>query len=226
MAITPASTATTQEHIDQAWTEHDAPNRAKYYCLQCLNRLINSFDLFISSFVQFVRMKKVGKALKVAETILDESRSSSTGTQQHVLLENDDNHTWNDKYDLTEYITNMAIAAQINTLQHLFSLNNNNGTDTDTSHVLETMYDWVHEENKTAMLRFVFQGKCTFLGEEEVKTGVLESVVSFLDDVSTKESNYKKKISQIQKKYNWNVKVAYQILAKMIIMLMKQDLGV
>ena len=53
-----------------------------------------------------------------------------------------------------------------------------------------------------------------------------QGVVSFLDDVSTKESNYKKKISQIQKKYNWNVKVAYQILAKMMIMLMKQDLGV
>merc|ERR1711976_284163 len=69
----------------------------------------------------------------------------------------------------------MAIAAQMNTLQHIFSLNNND-TDThiDASHVLKTMYDWVHVENKTAMLRFVYQRKCTFLREETVKTGVIE----------------------------------------------------
>jgi hypothetical protein len=93
----------------------------------------------------------VAKALKKVETILDTTRSPR--------LAEEEEHKYDDKYALIEFLTNTSVAAQMNALERLGL----------TSELMATVSQWVHNDNKTVTLRFQAQDTCTFLKEQQVE---------------------------------------------------------
>jgi RNA-splicing ligase RtcB len=85
----------------------------------------------------------VTKALKRIETILDTTRNSRLAEEEEE--EEEEEHTYDDKYASTEFLTNTAIAAQVNALEQLGL----------TPELLQTVSGWVHDDKETVTLRFL-----------------------------------------------------------------------
>lgn len=79
-------------------------------------------------------------------------------TRNPRLAENED-HVYDNKYALAEFLTNTAVAAQINALQRL-------GLEPEK---LQQVLDWVHTDHKSVTLRFRASDTCTFLREQVVE---------------------------------------------------------
>jgi hypothetical protein len=96
----------------------------------------------------------VTKALKQVQTILD--------TTRNPRLAGEEEHKYEDKYALTEFLTNTAIAAQRNALERLGL----------TPELFALVNSWVVDDKKTVTLRFQAQDTCTFLKEQQIKVAL------------------------------------------------------
>jgi hypothetical protein len=102
----------------------------------------------------------VAKALKKVQTIIDITR--------HPRLAEDEEHVYDDKYALAEFLTNTAVAAQMNALERLGL----------TPELLQTVSGWVHNDNKSVTLRFQAQDTCTFLKEQQVELALADTTTN------------------------------------------------
>jgi len=152
----------------------------------------------------------VDKAMKQVRTILANTRNPR-------LAENEE-HVYDDKYALVEFLTNTSVAAQMNALERL-------GLDPDK---FRTVSGWVHDGRKTVTLRFKAKDTCSFLKERDVEiaTGQVTTQVDrettssstgtgFMGMTSsggaTKETVTAKVMTKI-KEYHWRVEVSYSIV--------------
>ena len=101
--------------------------------------------------------------MKYIETILDTTRR-----QPRLIGEDVPNHTYNDEYNITEFVTNTSIAAQMNALERL-------GLDPSK---LVTVLGWVHTNKKNVTIRFEADDTCNFLMEQDVEmnTGISNEI--------------------------------------------------
>ena len=124
---------------------------------------------------------KVDDALKVVKTILENTRNPSLASHNHV-------HTYDDKFTLSEFITNIALAALLNVLNKLGlgekkEVNDDNeeqnggehlpsSTATDfleSAKMLRKLAGVVQEDKKNITMRFMAKETCKFLRKEEIK---------------------------------------------------------
>lgn len=101
----------------------------------------------------------VNKALQSVEKILDVNRSPR--------IAEDQDHKYDDKYALTEFLTNTAIAAQMNILERMGL----------TEAKLKRLIDIVNVENRSVTVCFEAEDSCTFLKEQMVVSKILFSRV-------------------------------------------------
>ena len=102
----------------------------------------------------------VAKATQQVQSILDHTRHPR-------LAEDEPEHTYDDKYALAEFVTNTAIAAQMNALEKL-------GLDGDK---WQTVAQWVHQDQKTVTMRWEARDSCAFFKERDVDVVTFERSV-------------------------------------------------
>lgn len=133
---------------------------------------------------------------------------SILGSQKVRLPEGED-YTYNDKYDLVEFVTNTSVAAQLTVLEHL-------GLTPD---MLQTVLQWVQEQNDTVLLQFQVQDGCAFLKEQEVEV-LSEPSTTTLDNTTappgltpdSKKTTVTTRVLQKIKEYHWKVDVSYKLV--------------
>jgi len=146
-------------------------------------------------FNETVFRSDVKKALKSVEKILEADR--------RPLLAEDVHHQYENKYELANHMTNLAIVAQMNALERL-------GLSPEIIRELEA--------NKTTTLRFEASESCEFLNEQTVDVPapystetVRESSTSIGSSrISSSSSTIHKVIKKV-KEYHWTVKTHWEI---------------
>ena len=152
----------------------------------------------------------VDNALKTVATILE--------TERHPVLAADEPHEYADKYALAEYLTNTALASQMNTLKAL-------GLQPSQ---LKTLSEWVLQKKQSITLRFAAEDTCCFLKEEDVNvqypgrsshevitTTTEKGSGGFFGASSggtTKEEMTSTRIVQHIKEFHWKVGVQYKLI--------------
>lgn len=129
-------------------------------------------------------------ALQVVETVLENTRNPQ--------LPADVSHQYDDKYLLAEYLTNTALAAQLQCLAY-FGV-----TD------LNTLKEWAKEKQVTLRLRA--EERCTFDRKTKRKADSSTSYVSEFSALGIKGGlthRYRDKTTM----YHWKVEVDYELLA-------------
>jgi len=109
----------------------------------------------------------VDKALQQVQSIL--------GTAKNPRLAEDCPHKYEDKYALAEYVTNSGIAAVLHVLERF-------GLD---STKLQTLLQWVQDEQKTVTLSFRMEDRCALERESEVEQVVTTTTRSPQINVTT-----------------------------------------
>jgi len=150
----------------------------------------------------------VENALKTVATILEAER--------HPVLAADEPHEYADKYALAEYLTNTAVASQMNALTAL-------GLQPSQ---LKTISEWVLQKKKSVTLRFLAEDACSFLKEEDVEVqhpgGGHEVITTKTEKGSggffgsgsggTKEETTTTRVVQRVKEFHWKVGVRYKLI--------------
>lgn len=144
----------------------------------------------------------VEKALAKVKTILDTTR-------QPQLAHEDEEHKYDDKYALAEFLVNTGIAAKLNALERL-------GLDAEK---LQQVVSWVYEEKQSVTLRLEAEDTCSFLKENivsvrsneerEVETTVQRS--SFLGMGSERTEKISTKVVTKVKEHHWKVGVKHRL---------------
>jgi hypothetical protein len=153
----------------------------------------------------------VTKALQQVATILDTTR------HPRLLEDAVDQTTYDDKYALTEFLTNTSIAAQMNALSRL-------GLDAEQ---INQVVGWAHTDQSSITLRFSAQDSCQLLKEQNVEfatgeTKQVEQVVSspssnagfFGTTVTPPPTTTKQTVVKVMAhvtEYHWKVDVSYRI---------------
>lgn len=129
-------------------------------------------------------------------------------------LAEDEEHTYDDKYALVEFVTNTAVASQMNAFERL-------GLDPEKFKIVA---GWVHGEGKKSVtLRFKARDSCAFLKERDVDvvTGTKEVEHETADQSTssgfmgmssgTKTEKITAKVITKIKEYHWKVEAGYAI---------------
>jgi hypothetical protein len=121
-------------------------------------------------------------------------------TTRNPQLAEHEEHVYQDKYDLAEYMTNTAIASYVAALKPL-------GISDD---VLKVLLGWTHESKRFVSLQFAMERSCTFVKADKVKVTVAEYEVEQSGSVlgSTKKNE---KHSIFVDEYHWLVKYSYKL---------------
>jgi len=139
---------------------------------------------------------RIDKAMKVVKTMLDNTRNPSLASTNHE-------HTYNDKFTLSEFLTNTALSSLFNVLvtMGLGSSNstsqatesqedtNTNANTTDTSKAadaLRKMISLVENEKKNITMRFIARETCVFVRKEEIE---IESPHEIVQEKTTTTTN-------------------------------------
>ena len=147
--------------------------------------------------------QRVSGALSTVGTILQ-------GTRTPTLAEVGTNHTYSDKYELSEFLTNTAIAAQLNVLERM-------GLDSATLTQLREM-----SAARSVSLRLKSKEECRFAKEVETEhenhRQLVEEVQTVAPDddgdvVVIEEKTTKRKVITKSTTYHWTYAVEYQLLA-------------
>ncbi|KAL7571848.1 hypothetical protein ACA910_002925 [Epithemia clementina (nom. ined.)] len=169
-----------------------------------------------TNFDEFTFRHSVEKALRKVHAIL--------GTEKlNVRLASDDpqHKDYNDKFALAEFLTNTSVAAQLTVLEQLGL----------TATQLQTLMQWVHDEQQTVTLHFQAEDGCSFLKEQDVEVGgntveivnetttqTSSSSSSFFGSSSSNNSNTKETMESRKhrvvtkiKEYHWKVYVSYKL---------------
>ena len=147
--------------------------------------------------------QRVSGALSTVGTILQ-------GTRTPTLAEVGTNHTYSDKYELSEFLTNTAIAAQLNVLERM-------GLDSATLIQLREM-----SAARSVSLRFKSKEECRFAKKVETEhvghRQLVEEVQTVAPDddgdvVVIEEKTTKRKVITNSTAYQWTYSVEYQLVA-------------
>jgi hypothetical protein len=139
---------------------------------------------------------RIDKAMKVVKTMLDNTRNPSLASTNHE-------HTYGDKFTLSEFLTNTALSSLFNVLvtMGLGSSNstsqatasqedtNTNANTTDTAKAadaLRKMISLVENEKKNITMRFIARETCVFVRKEEIE---IESPHSIVQEKTTTTTN-------------------------------------
>ena len=163
---------------------------------------------------------KVKEAIKVVETILDNTRNPVLASPNHE-------HSYNDKYTLSEFITNTAVTSFINVLDKMGLGGNSNsnadsgepmdeGKPTDaTVEALRKMTSLVQDDKKSITLRFVAKESCSFVCENEIE---IESPHSMEEESKVTGPSgiiastvLKRKVKTKIKECHWKIEIEYGI---------------
>ena len=167
-------------------------------------QLVSSSSVFkmvtYSAFQEEQFRRRVDKALKTVATILDITRTPRYAEEQ--------DHQYDDKYALANFMTNTAIASYINVLERM-------GLDESK---LQKLCQAVHEEHRSVTLRFAAEDSCAFLSEKDVtilsqdKEHVMESTETTGNLFgSSKTQTVKSKVSKKVREYHWKVGVSFKL---------------
>eukprot|EP00548_Thalassiothrix_antarctica_P002812 CAMPEP_0194134468 /NCGR_PEP_ID=MMETSP0152-20130528/4546_1 /TAXON_ID=1049557 /ORGANISM="Thalassiothrix antarctica, Strain L6-D1" /LENGTH=1063 /DNA_ID=CAMNT_0038830223 /DNA_START=66 /DNA_END=3257 /DNA_ORIENTATION=+ len=148
----------------------------------------------------------VNKALQSVRKILDVNRNPR--------IAEDMNHTYDDKYALVEFLTNTAIAAQINILERMGL------SETKLKRLIEI----VQNENRTITLCFEAEDSCMFLKEQMVdviqhESGMESSKTTttgasslfYGSSSSQQQTNMRQQVVQKVREYHWKVTCQYRV---------------
>ncbi|CAB9501293.1 expressed unknown protein [Seminavis robusta] len=102
----------------------------------------------------------VEKAMRSVAQILE--------TTRHPRLAQDEDHVYEDKYALAEFLTNTVIAAEMNTLEASLGF---------TKDVFDKVWTKVHDDKKSVTMRFQAEKTTRFLKDEEVSVVTGENEV-------------------------------------------------
>ena len=126
--------------------------------------------------------------------------------------DDEDVHTYDDKYALAEFLTNTGIAAKMNAFGRL-------GLDADK---LQQVVEWVHQDKQSVTLRMEATDTCQFLKEHTVElpmgqhqmTREVETTSGSLFGMGTasKTETIKTKVATRVKEYHWKVGVQYRLV--------------
>lgn len=149
----------------------------------------------------FLILIPVDEALKQVQAIL--------GTTKNPRFAADEDHTYEDKYALAEFVTNSSIAAILHILDRL-------GLDAVK---LQTVLKWVVEDKKTVTLSFRAEDRCAYHKETEVEHIVSPDVnietteTTTQDDSSPSQTTTRTaaRVVKIIKQHHWNININYAI---------------
>jgi hypothetical protein len=134
-------------------------SRPLYRCQLPLLTLVLLSSTVITAHDDFIEWRfraSVENAVRSVEQIL--------GTTRNPRLLEDEDHVYEDKYALAEFLTNTVVAAQMNVL----------GAFGVTDEIFDELWKTVHEEKRSVTLRFQAEQSTRFVKEEEVKVVKME----------------------------------------------------
>ena len=162
---------------------------------------------------------KVKEAVKVVETILDNTRNPSLASPKHE-------HSYNDKYTLSKFITNTAVTSLLNVLDKM-GLSHNEGIShgndgelmttsksTETTEALRKLTRLVQNDKKSVTMRFIAKETCTFVCEKEVEIEsprVVEETNVSSPSESIVSQVFRRCVKSKVKEYHWNIDISYDI---------------
>ncbi|GAX14051.1 hypothetical protein FisN_5Lh025 [Fistulifera solaris] len=158
---------------------------------------------YTNTFIETQFLISVDKALARVKTILDTTRHPQ-------LAHEDEDHKYDDKYALAEFLVNTSIAAKLNALERL-------GLDGEK---LQQVLSWVYDDKQSVTLRLEAEDTCSYLKENivsvrsnvehEVETTVQRT--SFLGLGGERTETISTKVVTKVKEHHWKVGVQHRLL--------------
>jgi len=138
----------------------------------------------------------IDRAMQVVEKILSNTRNPRVASADH-------DHTYDDKFALSEFLSRIALASLFNTFEKL-------GLDKTT---LRHLVSAVSEEKKSVTLRFAANEKCEFVKEDTIEVVDPRQVVEEQKTVGKADGDSttftSRKIVTNLKQYHWKVDIEY-----------------
>jgi hypothetical protein len=136
--------------------------------------------------------QQVAKALGTIKTVLENTRSPTYAA--------DEDHSYDDKYALSEFLANSALASQVNVLERM-------GVDAGKLARLKEM-----SASRSVTLRFAAKETCTFVKEVEVEQESAHKHVVEKEHRGSKETTTHKVVTTITE-YHWVFGLDYELYA-------------
>ena len=145
--------------------------------------------------------RDVDNAMQSVQQILE--------TNRMPRLAHEMDHTYDDKYTLSECMTNTAMSALMTVLERMGL----------TKDALITLQQWVQVEKRTVTLRMEFRDTCQFFkeqnvnvhkGQRTIETSTLKSLCCY-GRTMTKQEETKFRVTQTVKEYHWKVGIAHKV---------------
>eukprot|EP01043_Picozoa_sp_COSAG02_P035900 COSAG02_NODE_2599_length_8448_cov_229.846568_4_plen_887_part_00 len=136
--------------------------------------------------------RQVDQGLKTVRRVLENTRCPTYAA--------DSDHAYDDKYALSEFLANSALAAQINVLERM-------GVDAEKLRKLKEM-----AATHSVTLRFQSKETCTFLAEMEVEQESSRQYVKETQRQGDSETTTHKVITKITE-YHWSFGLEYELYA-------------
>ena len=122
---------------------------------------------------------------------------------KHPQYASEVNHSYEDKYHLSEFLTRVAIAAHLNCL-FMYGLDGSS---------LSKLIEWASIHQKSVTVRLKAEEKCTFLREEEKQYDSESKLVSNVTFGGSMVATLTGKVVTTVKEYYWNVDFSYELIA-------------
>eukprot|EP01044_Picomonas_judraskeda_P008876 COSAG03_NODE_1044_length_4962_cov_35.783640_2_plen_482_part_00 len=136
--------------------------------------------------------RQVDQGLEKVRRVLENTRCPTYAA--------DSDHAYDDKYALSEFLANSALAAQINVLERM-------GVDAEKLRRLKEV-----SAKRTVTLRFQSKETCSFAKEVEVEQESSRQLVEETEHRGEKETKTHKVITKITE-YHWNFSLEYELYA-------------
>ena len=143
-------------------------------------------------FDEYQFRRQVDQGLETVRRVLENTRCPTYAA--------DSDHTYGDKYALSEFLTNSALAAQINVLERM-------GIDAENLRRLKEM-----SATRSVTLRFQSKETCAFAKEVEAEQESSRQYVKETEHRGEKETTTHKVITKITE-YHWSFGLEYQLYA-------------
>lgn len=159
--------------------------------------------------------EKVKDAMKIVEIILDNTLNPSLASPNHV-------HTYDDKFTLSEFTTNVALTALLNVLDKMGlggAPTTESSPETTREIVTQKLARLVQDEKKSVTMRFIIKETCTFLKEEEIEKEdhsrfigeKIETTTADHKEDVTKTTQFVSRVVRKVKQFHWKVEIDYSI---------------
>lgn len=143
--------------------------------------------------------KKINDSIETIKKIIETNKS--------FQLPENVSHSYDDKFFLSEFVTNIALSSHLNTLS-IIGFNDE---------IIEKMKIWKNENKKSITLRFNSEEKCYFLKEKKIEKQISRPIPThMLSDrllkLQNKESAYYELFTYTTIDYYWIFEFNYQII--------------